>query len=37
MKGICMNVNMTTRYRVIGKGGNTLWSLINSVVLVEAL
>lgn len=32
MKGLCMNVNMATRYRMTGKGGNTLWSLINSVV-----
>lgn len=34
MKGPCVNVNMTTRYRMRGKGGNTLQSLINSVVRI---
>lgn len=34
MKGLCTNVNATTRDRMTGKDGNTLWSLINTVVRV---
>lgn len=37
MKGLCMNVNMTTRCRMTGKGGNTLWSLINCVVRIYSV
>lgn len=34
MKGLCTNVNATTRDRMTGNDGNTLWSLINTVVRV---
>lgn len=37
MKRLCMNVNMTTRYRMTGKGGNTLWSPMYRVVRIYSV
>jgi len=34
MKGLCTNINVTTRDRMTRKDGNNLWSLIIIVVRV---